>query len=759
MNQPETIQPQSNQPQTKSIEHKEHDPLLVCLALIATLIDRPVHISALRTGFAVDDNGRIPIDAFPDVARQHGMIAAWTRNRPTALPNYVLPVIAPFIDGRACVIRLLTSDSAKILLPDSGMTEVTMDTKELEALSTGEIMVVKASELKGAQQIVPFKGEAFNWFWGTLWRFRKFYVESMLATVVANILTLASVFFTMNVYDRVVPTQAYNSLWTLAIGTVVAVFLEFVMRWLKARLVDLGGKKADVAINATLLREIMSIRLEHRPQSIGIFSSSMRDFEALRDFFSSASLVLVADLPFVLLFLFLIGVIGGPIALIPGLAVLLISIVGILAQKPMTTAMRSSMKQSGDRQSVLVESMLNLEQLKAHNAESYLQRRWESANMAGSDSYKKTRALTNLMMGMTASAQQLVTVGMVVLGVYLIHENQLTLGSLIACVILSGRAIAPIGSIMSLASRFQQAMSSLATLDGLMKRPRDRDATRRYIVPETIKGDLQADDVEFAYPAEHKIPVLRRVSLKIDAGQRTALLGKVGSGKSTLVRLMAGLYTPLGGSIKVDGIDTQQIEPAELRTRISYIGQDAQLFMGSLRDNLVLSDSWITDAKLTEVLKKLDLYNIVANHPLGLDMPLTEAGGGLSGGQKQLLGIARMMVRDPIFVFMDEPTSHMDQNTETRVIQVLGEWLKGRTVLVATHRPQLLVWATHIAVLEREQILTQGPRDEVLQRLSKGIAATPATSGTPAPASAPGSVPGQTSAATTTGNAPQVEQK
>lgn len=708
------------QPDNQFSKPTENDALLVCLALVATLIERPTHITALRSGFAVDDHGLIPAAAFPEIARQHGMIAAWTANRAAAIPNYALPVIVPFMDGRACIVRSLNDDHAKILLPESGMVESRITLEELEALSTGKILVVKATQRTDAQQLVPFKGEAFNWFWGTIWRLRQFYFQSMLATVLANILTLASVFFTMTVYDRVVPTQAYNSLWTLAIGTLVAVLLEFLMRWLKAKLVDLGGKKADLEINATLLREIMSIRLEHRPQSVGIFASSMRDFESLRDFFSSASLVLVADLPFIFFFLLLIAIIGGPIALIPAIAVLFIALIGLLAQKPMTRAMRTSMKQAGDRQSVLIESMLNLEQLKAHNAENYLQRRWENANTAGSEAYKKTRSLTNMMMGMTASAQQLVTLAMVVFGVYLIHDNKLTLGALIACVILAGRSIAPLGSIMSLASRYQQAMTSLDTLDDLMKRPRDRQSSRKYIVPETIRGELEAESLEFAYPAEQKIQVLRGINLKVCKAERTALLGKVGSGKSTLVRLMAGLYTPTGGSVKVDGIDMRQIEPAALRSRISYIGQDAQLFMGSLRENLVLSDSWITDGKLIEVLKKLDLYDLVANHPLGLDMPLSESGGGLSGGQKQLVGIARMMVRDPVFIFMDEPTSHMDQNTEARVIQVLGEWLTGRTVLVATHRPQLLVWVTHIAIVEQKQIRIHGSRDEILQKLSKG---------------------------------------
>jgi len=539
--------------------------------------------------------------------------------------------------------------------------------------------------------------------------------------VVANLLTLASVFFTMNVYDRVVPTGAYTSLWTLAIGTTVAIVMEFIMRWLKARLVDLGGKKADLAINATLLREIMAIRLEHRPQSVGIFASSMRDFESLRDFFSSASLVVLADMPFVFMFLALIAMVGGHLVWIPALAVPLLIFIGLASQKPLMNAMRANMKESGDKQSVLVESVLNLELLKAHNAESYLQRRWEVANLAGSDSYKRMRSLTNWIMGFTTALQQFITVAMVVGGVYMIHANQLTLGGLIASVILSGRAISPLASVMSLASRYQQASSSLETLDGLMKRPRDRTHGRNYLVPESIHGGLQAEGLEFAYPGQHKIPVIKNLSMSIAPGQKVAMLGRVGSGKSTLLRLMAGLYAPLAGSVRLDGVDMQQIEPTEMRSRIGYVGQDPQLFMGTVRENLVLADSWISDTKIIEVLKALNIHDIIAHHPLGLDMPITEAGGGLSGGQRQLLSIARMMLRNPQLVYMDEPTANMDQNTEARVIHTLRDWLRGRTLLLSTHRPQLLEWVDLIAVIDSGQCVAWGPKQDMLDKLSRGI--------------------------------------
>lgn len=697
------------------------DPLLVCLAMMAKLLGHPVHQQVLRSGFALDARGRVPLAAYPDMAHQHGLMAAWSRTKVSAIPTYVLPVLMPLKDGRACILRRVTDGIGHVLWADTGMQEHQIAVGELQALARDEVLVVKLPPQRHEQTLAPMQGAAFQWFWGTLWRFRHFYVESMVATVMANVLTLASVFFTMNVYDRVVPTQAYASLWTLAIGTVLAAVLEFVMRWLKARLVDLGGKKADLAINATLLREIMSIRLEHRPQSVGIFASSMRDFESLRDFFSSASLVVLADMPFVFMFLALIAMVGGHLVWIPALAVPLLIFIGLASQKPLMNAMRANMKESGDKQSVLVESVLNLELLKAHNAESYLQRRWEVANLAGSDSYKRMRSLTNWIMGFTTALQQFITVAMVVGGVYMIHANQLTLGGLIASVILSGRAISPLASVMSLASRYQQASSSLETLDGLMKRPRDRTHGRNYLVPESIHGGLQAEGLEFAYPGQHKIPVIKNLSMSIAPGQKVAMLGRVGSGKSTLLRLMAGLYAPLAGSVRLDGVDMQQIEPTEMRSRIGYVGQDPQLFMGTVRENLVLADSWISDTKIIEVLKALNIHDIIAHHPLGLDMPITEAGGGLSGGQRQLLSIARMMLRNPQLVYMDEPTANMDQNTEARVIHTLRDWLRGRTLLLSTHRPQLLEWVDLIAVIDSGQCVAWGPKQDMLDKLSRGI--------------------------------------
>ncbi|MDO9025932.1 ABC transporter transmembrane domain-containing protein, partial [Zwartia sp.] len=583
------------------------DALLTCIALITNLFGQPIHLAALKSGFAVDDQGRIPPESVPEVMRRHHMLAAWSRHQPSKMPNYALPVIVPFIDDRVAVLKSIKDGIATVLFADTGMTDQQMTVDELDALATGELLVIKPPPKKGEQQLVGFKTAAFSWFWDTMWRFRHFYYDAMVATVVANLLTLATVFFTMNVFNRIIPAKAYTSLWTLTIGVLIAMLLEFGMRLLKARLVDQGGRKADLAINATLLREIMAVRLDHRPQSIGIFASTMRDFEALRDFFSSSLFVVIADLPFILMFLVLIWIIGGPIVWVPVVIIPILLIIAYVIQRPLMKAMRSNMRESGERQSVLMEAILNLEMLKAHNAEGYLQRRWEKANVATSESYLAIRHSTNLVNGITTTLQHMCSVGVIVMGVYLIHANTLTLGALIACNILAGRTMGPLGSVLQLATRYQQAKTSLEALDGLMQRPRDRDYDHRYIVPETFTGALRADNIEYAYPGEHAIPALNKISFSLAPGDHVALLGPIGCGKSTLLRTMAGLYKPKGGSVLINDLDILQIDPTELRSRIGYVGQDAQLFMGSLRENLVLSDSWITDARIIEVLKQLDM--------------------------------------------------------------------------------------------------------------------------------------------------------
>ena len=708
-----------------NVEHEQlvqSDPLLVCLALMTELLDHPISMSVLKSGFALDSKGHVPAAAIPDVAARYGIKAVWLKQRASAMPNYAMPVIAPLIDGRVAIIRSIKNGVVDLLFAETGMRSQQLDVKELEGLLQESTLAVKLMPKTSKQSLLPIKEEAFGWFWNTMWRFRRFYYEAMVATVVANVLTLATVFFAMTVFNRVIPIQAITSLWTLTIGVTIAMLLEFGMRWLKAMLVDEGGKRADLAVNATLLREIMSVRLDHRPQSIGIFASSMRDFDALRDFMSSSLFVTVADLPFVVLFLLVIWLIAGPLVLIPLVVLILLIIVSFAVQPTLMRAMRENMKQAGEKQSVLVESLLNLEMLKAHNAENYLQRRWEKSNAAAVSSFMKIRRVNAWVSGFTTTLSQATTVAMLVLGVFMIIDNTLTIGALIAVNILVGRILGLVSQTVQLATRYQQAKNALEMLDGLVRRPRDRNHDQRNLTPQSFEGHLVADNLEFSYPGPQPALVIDKVSVALGPGEHLALLGPVGCGKSTLLRLLSGLYKPSSGSVRIDNLDMLQLEPSELRNRIGYVGQEAQLFMGSLRENLILSDTWITDERIMEALTSLGLHAMVASHPRGLDMPLTEAGGGLSGGQRQLLAVVRMMLRDPVYVFMDEPTANMDQDTEARVIRVLGEWLKGRTLVISTHRPQLLAWVDRIVVMHKGAVASQGPRDEILQKLTRNPA-------------------------------------
>jgi ATP-binding cassette subfamily C protein LapB len=304
----------------------------------------------------------------------------------------------------------------------------------------------------------------------------------------------------------------------------------------------------------------------------------------------------------------------------------------------------------------------------------------------------------------------------------MIHANQLSLGGLIACVILAGRAMSPMGSIATLISRYQQAHSALQTLDALMQRPKDTQSASMGLVPQTLQGELKAHELSFTYPQTNDQAVIRGLTLHIAAGQRMALLGRVGAGKSTLLRLLAGLYTPAGGSVRLDGLEMQQIQPQWVREHMGYVGQEPHVFLGSLRDNLVLADAAIRDDQIVQVLSQVGLYEWVAQHPLGLNMPITDLGGGMSGGQRQQVCLARMMLRDPKLVFMDEPTAHMDAQTESLVIRALSTWLAGRTVVMSTHRTQLLVLAQHVALLDAGKCVAVGPKDEVLNQLSQGMA-------------------------------------
>ncbi|HHR6130893.1 TPA: type I secretion system permease/ATPase [Providencia alcalifaciens] len=580
-------------------------------------------------------------------------------------------------------------------------------------------------------------------FWKVIWRYKKYYYQVIVASFVINLLALISSLYVMNVYDRVIPNQAYETLWVLTIGVVLAIGFEFLAKMLRSYLLDIAGKKADIVISAMLFHRVMGIRLDKRPASSGSYANNLRDFESIREFMTSASLLALVDLPFILLFIGVISMIGGYLALVPLTIIPIVVIAGILIQKPLAKGINASMKETSQRQGLAVESIEGIETLKLNNAVNWAQQRWEMLTEKTAFSSIAVRNLTNFMINFSAAMQQLNTVGLVCLGTYLIHANdvnsRITMGALIASVILSGRALAPLGQIAGLATRFQSARMALAGVRNIFSRPIEREDHKKYISPTAVHGALRLANVTYQYSKDGQ-PALNNISLEIKAGEKVAILGKIGGGKSTLLKLLTGLYEQQQGNISLDDLDIRQIDPIFLRSKVGMLTQKPRLFFGTLRENLDLArlDGYSSDEDLVRALKRFQLDKIIRQHPAGLDMPLGEDGLGLSGGQKQMVALAQLTLHNPNVVLLDEPTTGIDVDTEKLVLDALETWTNDKTLIVVTHKLPILRLVDRIIVMDEGKILIDGPKQKVLKALGQTEQATgTVTTDKPAPQPAP----------------------
>lgn len=563
-----------------------------------------------------------------------------------------------------------------------------------------------------------------NSFWKIIWKFKRYYYQVIIASFVINILALISSLYVMNVYDRVIPNQAYETLWVLSIGVLLAIGFEFLAKMLRSYLIDIAGKKSDIIISAMLFHRVMGIRLDKKPASSGSYANNLRDFESIREFMTSASLLALVDLPFILLFIGVISMIGGYLALVPLTIIPIVIIAGILIQKPLAKGINDSMKETSQRQGLAVEAIEGIETLKLNNAVNWAQQRWEIMTEKTAFSSIKVRNLTNFMVNFSAAMQQINTVGLVFVGTYLIHasdvNSRITMGALIASVILSGRALAPLGQIAGLATRFQSARMALNGVKNIFARPIEREDHKKYISPTIVKGALRLSNVSYQYNKESQL-ALKQIDLNIEAGEKIAILGKIGGGKSTLLKLLTGLYEQQQGNICLDDLDIRQIDPIYLRSKIAMLTQKPRLFFGTLRENLDLArlDGYSNDDDLVRALQRFHLDKIIRQHPAGLDMPLGEDGLGLSGGQKQIVSLAQLTLHNPQVVLLDEPTTGIDVETEKEVLKALGEWTKDKTLIVVTHKLSILSLVDRIIVIDEGSILLDGPKDSVLKELGQ----------------------------------------
>ena len=696
------------------------DPLVSCLSILAGLLQRPVSREALKAGLPHAQERFSPELAIR-AAERHGIGASIVhRHKISKILPVTLPCILLLNEGNACILLEFQGRSeVKVIVPEGGGTTKTVPIKELDQQYSGYALFARPEfrfdERAPEIRVKPYK----SWFWGTLWQFWPVYSHVLLASILINAFTIASPLFIMNVYDRVVPNNAVETLWVLASGVLIVFGFEFVMRNLRTYFVDVAGKNADVLIASRLLEHFMSTRLDSKPPSTGAMANNLREFEALREFFTSGTLVALVDLPFIFLFLGVIWLLGGPLAFIPMVAVPLVIFVGVCLQFPLRRVIERTQREATQKHAILVETIDGLETIKATAAEGRVQRAWERFVGLTADSSGKARFLSGLATTFAQVSIQVSTVLVVVAGVYLIAEGNLTMGALVAVTILTGRALAPLGAIAGMLTRLQQSRVALKALDELMKHPVERPADKTFLHRPRLKGEFEFTNVRFNYPGQQTL-ALDGCSFKVSPGERVAILGRIGSGKSTVARIMMGLYEQQEGKVLADGTDLRQIDPVDLRKNIGYVSQDNYLFFGSVKENIAFGAPHVDDETVIRAASVAGVTDFLRAHPQGFDLQVGERGMGLSGGQRQAVVIARALLLDPPIILLDEPTSQMDNSTEQALKRRLDHVLPGKTVILVTHRSSLLSLVDRLIILDKGRVVADGPKEDVLNALKKG---------------------------------------
>lgn len=693
------------------------DPLAACLAQAARLLGLPMSVDALIAGLPLDPTGLSPA-LFLRAAERAGLDARSIRAELARFPKLSLPAVLLLKERGACVLVGRDGDEAQIVTAAGAEKRVPI--AELARDYTGTALAlsraVRFEAGTGSERILA----THHWFWGTLARAWPLYGEVALASVLVNLFTMLSPIFFMNVYDRVVPNKAFDTFWVLAIGMALIYAFDFGLKLLRGWFIDVAGRRADMALSSALFEQVMARRLDAGRDSVGTLANNVREFESLREFFTSATMTSLIDLPFVLMFIAVIATIGGwQMALVPIIAIPIVVLMGVALQAPLRDRIRRVFRATEAKHAILIETLGSIESVKALGAASQMQRKWEEVVDYVARESLGTRLLSSLAINFSAWVQMMVGVATLAVGVYLVGDKLLTTGALIACTIIAGRALAPLSMVASLLTRYHQSMSALAALNAIMSAPRERPRDRSFVHRPALGGDIRFQDLSFRYPGS-EIDALAGVTFAIQEGDRVGIIGRIGSGKTTLAKLLVALYQPQAGSILVDGTDTRAIDPADLRRAVGYLPQNIVLFAGSVRDNLLLGAPGADDAALLRAAALAGLTDIVNHHPRGFDMPVGERGEALSGGQRQTVALARALVTDPPILVLDEPTHAMDHSAEERLKARLQTELAGKTIIIITHRESLLSAVNTLVVMDGGRVVATGPKELVLQAIADG---------------------------------------
>lgn len=705
--------------------------LLESLVIVTKLFKRPFSAKALTSGLPIEDGESSPElftierskSEFSRAASRAGLISNLVRKDLDQISSFVLPVILILKDNNTCI--LIDFDSKKeyahVIFPELGESQNTVKMEDLQKQYLGFAFYVKEefqyedSNLDDDEE-EDLEQKHRHWFWDTIKFSSGIYRDSIIASMLINLFVLAAPLFMMNVYDRVVPNAAIETLWVLAIGVFIIFIFDTVLKFTRAYFLEIASKKNEIIMSSLLFERVMDMKMDVYPKSVGTFANHIKEFSAISAFFASATMSILIDLPFIIIFILTIYYIAGSLIIVPILTIVTILVYTLIIRGSLQRSIESRYKASAKKYGILIESLNNLETLKTLGSVGHTQWNWEESSGDIAQKSIKTRMLSSSITTVTSLLIQMNMVLILIVGVYMISANELTMGGMIATVILASRAIAPMGQVASLISNYEHVKTTFKVLEDIMHMPVERPEGKKFLNRPGFSGKIEFKNISFSYH-ESDENVLDNISFSIDAGEKVAIIGKMGSGKTTIQKLILGLYTPKNGSILLDGIDITQLDPADVRKNVSYLSQDIRLFRGTVKDNIIYKAQDATDEQIIAAAKLSGVENFVNLHPKGFDMEVGELGSGLSGGQKQSVALAQALLTDTPIYMLDEPTNSMDGTEEKNLINRLKVAFANKTVIVTTHKSTLLELVDRIIVVGNGKIVLDGKKEMVLKAL------------------------------------------
>ena len=700
----------------KLSENRRVDSLLESLLFFSKYYQRPTSKVSLTSGLSIH-NSSMTLEHFITSSKRIGLISKVVERDISGISKLALPSVVLLKKERAVVLLDFDFESgeAKVIIPGLSEGESTMPISQLEREYIGKIIIIKPTYNFRNRISDEIKiEEPKEWFYGALKRNIPIYKKVITAAIIINIFVLAVPLFMKNVFDRVLPNNAIDTMWAMGIGIFIIMLFDFVLKLLRSYYIGKAGQRADIVMSNKIFNQVLNIKLSDKPASTGQFVNRLQSFESVREFFTSATVATLVDIPFILLFIAVIFYFAGVLGWIPVVATIIILSFTFVLQKRTKIIAEKSSKEDQLRQSTLHETVSGLEIIKSVRAYNRMKSQWNYALVETTYYNEKLQFLSQLNSFFTAFIAQAANIAIIIIGVYLSLDGQMSMGGIIAAMMLNGRVLSPLGQIVGMILRYEKSIIALNGIDEIMELETERSGAN-YLSRPNLNGDIEFKDISFSYKGQNQV-TLKNINLHIKQGERVAILGKIGSGKSTLTKLIMNLYEPTTGSIMVDKTDIRQIDPADLRQAIGSVPQETFLFMGSVKDNITIGEQYVTDEEVLEVAKLTGVHEFVGRHQAGYDLVIGERGEGLSGGERQSIALARALISNPNIIIMDEPTNSMDRQTEVQFIKQLKPIVENKTLIVITHKTPLLDLVDRVIIIDNGRIIADGPKEEVLQR-------------------------------------------